>query len=161
MKTFTLCFLLRGEEVLLARKRHGHGAGKWKGYGGKVRKGESFRRAASRKLFAESGLYVEREHWKRQTIVITSFDGKPQFRFIVFTSRKWRGTPQDTDEMHDAQWFSFKKLPLKNMWKGDREWLPGVLAGKPKADVHIGRKSTPRRKNVFELSRESCPAPAA
>ena len=41
----TLCFLLRKDEILLAKKKYGFGVGKWNGVGGKVEKGETIEEA--------------------------------------------------------------------------------------------------------------------
>ena len=49
----TLLFLLRGEEVLLIRKKRGLGAGKVNGPGGKIDPGETAAQAAVREVLEE------------------------------------------------------------------------------------------------------------
>jgi len=64
MKKVTLCFLLKGDEILLAVKKQslsgfGAGIGKWNGVGGKVDEGETIRFAAIRELNEEVGVVVK------------------------------------------------------------------------------------------------------
>ena len=49
-KLFTLLFVLRpnAQQVLLGYKKRGYTAGRWNGFGGKVRKDESIEAAAVR-----------------------------------------------------------------------------------------------------------------
>ena len=50
MKVSTLCFLVKGDRILLAMKKRGFGEGKWNGVGGKVNEGESVGHAALREM---------------------------------------------------------------------------------------------------------------
>jgi len=155
VRIFTLCFLLREEEVLLARKRRGNGAGLLKGYGGKVHTGEIFVDAAIRKLREESSLQVARRDCEQRALITTHALGI-SLRFVVFTSRIWSGTPQDSAEMYGARWFPFKKLPFKEMWEGDKLWLPRMLAGeKFEADVYLDKG------NKLKWKRDYRPDPSA
>jgi ADP-ribose pyrophosphatase YjhB (NUDIX family) len=57
----TLCFLVRGDEVLLAMKKRSFGIGKWNGVGGKVLEGESIAAAAVREIKEEIDVVVAEE----------------------------------------------------------------------------------------------------
>jgi 8-oxo-dGTP diphosphatase len=132
--TATVCFPLRGEEVLLARKTRKIGAGCWNGYGGGPESGESLLQAAVRELFEESGLRALPEDLEKVAIMDfhnTKTDGKVFVtRVHFYMVKKWEGVPVSTEEMTDPTWFQKNDLPLFEMMPADRIWLPPVFAGK-------------------------------
>lgn len=127
-KQTTLCLLRDGNRVLLGMKKRGFGAGKWNGFGGKVKPPESVEEAAHRELTEEVG--------------VVALDLRPcgrlRFRFEgeaveidcqVFTATKWEGEPVETEEMA-PQWFALNEIPFDQMWPDDIHWFPLFLAGK-------------------------------
>ena len=52
----TLCFLVKGEKVLLGKKKNGFGAGYWLGIGGKVEQSETLEEAVVRETLEEIGV---------------------------------------------------------------------------------------------------------
>lgn len=121
----TLLFVLRGEEVLLIRKKRGLGAGKFNGPGGRLEPGETPLACAIRE--------VEEE------LCVTPRDieacGELSFQFVdgyalhahLFRAYAFDGVPTETDEA-TPHWFSVDQLPFEEMWQDDRLWLPRVLA---------------------------------
>lgn len=133
MYTMTLCFLVRGGEVLLARKeKHTFGYGTWNGYGGKVEPGESVAAALLRELQQESKVATQTEHLEHVATIDFSFVENPEWNQVVYVYlvRQWSGTPADSGEMVQAQWFPFADVPYDSMWPADRYWLPMALQGK-------------------------------
>ena len=122
----TLLFLRDGNEVLLIRKKRGHGAGKINGPGGKIDPGESPLQAALRETREETGVQV------RDATLMA------EFRFLdlvalqwygyVFLAHDWQGTPIETVEA-DPYWCPIDELPFARMWDDDRYWLPRLLDG--------------------------------
>jgi 8-oxo-dGTP diphosphatase len=53
--TYTLCFLTRGEEVLMLHRNRPPNLGKWNGVGGRIEPGESPRMACLREVREETG----------------------------------------------------------------------------------------------------------
>ena len=135
MKISTLCFCLDGNQVLLAMKKRGFGAGKWNGYGGKVQGNESPRKAAVRELKEESGLVTHEKNLEQVALVRFCFDEKPVFKCHVFLIREWQEEPKETEEMR-PQWYQVSQLPFKEMWVADVKWVPLVLAGE-KIEVEV------------------------
>ena len=129
MKLSTLCFCLRDDQVLLAMKKRGFGAGKWNGYGGKVAEQETPQTAAVRELQEESGLSASQEALEQVGLVRFYFDDGQLFECHVFLLRDWRGEPRESDEMKPC-WFPVSQLPFKEMWVADGKWVPLVLTGK-------------------------------
>ena len=122
----TLLFLKDRDQVLLIRKKRGHGAGKINGPGGKVDQGETPLQAALRETREETGIEV-----RHATLMA-------EFRFVdliaeqwygyVFIAEGWHGSLQETDEA-DPFWCPIAELPFAEMWEDDRFWLPRLLSG--------------------------------
>ena len=125
----TLVFLRRDDEVLLAMKKRGFGAGNWNGVGGKVEAGEEVRAAAVREVQEEIGVTplalesVARLTFRYPKGKITEWDG------YVYICTEWKGEPIETEEMA-PRWFKLGDIPYEQMWADDPHWLPLVLAGK-------------------------------
>ena len=122
----TLLFVLRGEEVLLIRKKRGLGAGLVNGPGGRVDPGETPRQAAVREVQEELGITPTTPRWL----------GEHRFQFRdgyslyvhVYTSDGFSGQPTETDEAVPL-WVHRDAMPYDEMWADDRHWLPLLLAG--------------------------------
>jgi len=128
MQPATLCYPLRGEEVLLIEKKRGLGAGKVVGPGGKVEPGETPTAAAVRETREETGLRVsDPEKVGEFTFV---FGDEPRMFVHVFRATEFSGTPRETPEAVPG-WFHVDELPYDEMWEDDRYWLPHLLAGEP------------------------------
>jgi ADP-ribose pyrophosphatase YjhB (NUDIX family) len=131
MYSTTLCFLIRKNEILLGMKKTGFGQGKYNGFGGKIKEGESVLQATVRELEEESGIQVEEVQLEHVGILDFIFPASPQLRHDVhiFLARAWRGEPLETEEMK-PQWFLHSAIPYDQMWQDDIFWLPKVLTGK-------------------------------
>ena len=57
--TYTLCFLTRGEEVLMLHRNRPPNRGKWNGVGGHIEPGESPRQACLREVHEETGFQLK------------------------------------------------------------------------------------------------------
>lgn len=121
----TLCFVHRGNEILLGFKKRGFGAGTWNGFGGKVERGESIEAAAVRELREEACL--EATSIEKRAILDFSFkDETPSIEMHVFEVMDFSGTPEETDEMA-PKWYPISEIPYEEMWVDDQFWLPLYL----------------------------------
>ncbi len=127
----TLCLLLRRDEICLALKKRGFGAGRWNGMGGKVAGGETIRQAAVRELREEVGVAAESKHLIPIGRLKFFFNQKPNWaqEMHIYFLRRWRGEPQETEEMQ-PRWFPIGAIPFDQMWIDDQHWLPRALRGK-------------------------------
>ncbi len=123
----TLLFVVRGEEVLLIRKKRGLGAGKINGPGGKVDPGETPMECAIRETNEE--LLINPLNVKPAgELLFHAEDDMPRIHGYVFVATDFEGTPTETDEAIPL-WFQIKDIPFDEMWDDDRLWLRQVLSG--------------------------------
>jgi 8-oxo-dGTP diphosphatase len=128
MKHVTLLFIRQGNQILLAMKKRGHGAGKWNGVGGKVEEGESYRAAAVRECQEEIGVAPIAPLRVGHIRFFDPDDPSFEHDCYIFVALDWDGEPRETDEMR-PQWFDINKLPYQDMWPDDELWLPHLLNG--------------------------------
>jgi 8-oxo-dGTP diphosphatase/2-hydroxy-dATP diphosphatase len=128
-KILTLVLILQDEKILLGMKKRGFGAGRWNGFGGKVREDESIEDAAKREVKEECGLEIKR----LEEVGVHEFEFVKERGTIlevhVFRGLSWQGEPFETEEMR-PKWFLTSKIPYQDMWPDDILWLPTFLEGK-------------------------------
>jgi len=128
MKICTLLFLLQDNEILLAQKKRGFGAGYWNGVGGKIEPNETIEQAATRECQEEIGVIPK----NLEKVAVHDFlfpDGMEDIKVHTFITKIWAGEPHETEEMA-PQWFKLSDPPYAEMWDDDIVWLPLVLQGK-------------------------------
>lgn len=127
----TLLFLRRGDELLLAMKKRGFGAGRWNGVGGKVDPGESIEQALVRECQEEIGVTPISYSKVAEHGFILDSEGAAAWEMHVHTyiASVWAGEPSETEEMA-PRWFKITEIPYHDMWQDDKYWLPQVLEGK-------------------------------
>lgn len=156
----------KDRKLVLAKKKFKVGAGCWCGYGGKIERGETIRKAAVRELGQESGVFA----LPKDLIPVARIDfhnkyehiGAYTFRVYVYMLHRWKGRPMESDEMGPPRSFEQRLLPFKEMMAGDRLWLPFVLDDYPiiaevwyGKDQHtlVGKKFIYRAATPAELAR--------
>lgn len=122
-----LCYIRRGDEVLLIRKKRGLGAGKISGPGGKIDPGETAAEAAVRETREELGV-TPRDPRHLGELHFQFADGFA-LQCAVFLAAEHEGEAVETDEAAPL-WSRVDALPLDAMWEDDRHWLPDFLEGK-------------------------------
>ena len=128
--TATLLFLIKDDQILLAMKKRGFGAGRFNGVGGKPEAGETIEQTLVRESIEEIGV----KPTKFEQVAMIDFDeyfkGEPVFMHMhVFFATKWAGKPTESEEMA-PEWFNQNQIPFEQMWPDDPYWLPQVLDGK-------------------------------
>jgi mutator protein MutT len=154
LKVRTLMFLVSGEQVLLAMKKRGFGAGRWNGAGGKLEPGETVDEAAIREAKEEIGVTIKSMK-KAAELEFYFYNEQLQQdpmdqKVIAYVCDSWEGEPSESEEMA-PKWFAKDKLPLESMWPDDAFWLPSVLAGKfVEAQFLFGKDDALIDHNVIE-----------
>ena len=130
-KTNTLLLLRRGDEVLLAMKKRGFGAGRWNGVGGKLEPGETVEQALVRECQEEIGVTpTTYSKIAEHDFVLDTHTGKPWHIYVhTYFCDEWDGEPAETEEMA-PKWYKISEIPYDEMWPDDRYWLPLALEGK-------------------------------
>lgn len=130
MKLVTVVFLLKDNQILLAMKKRGYGAGKWNGAGGKVEPHDkNVRAAAIRECQEEIGVTPMQPKLVAKIKFYEKTDPAFGHHAHVYIAQKWQGSPTESEEMR-PQWFDVKHIPYNNMWADDIIWLPQILKGK-------------------------------
>ncbi len=151
-KTLSLLFLKREDELLLAMKKRGFGAGRWNGVGGKVEGDESIEEAMIRETQEE----IDVTPTKYEKVADIRFDeyfkGEPTLMHVhVFVGTEWKGDPAESEEMA-PRWFSTDSIPYDSMWPDDPYWLPLIIDGKEvSADFKLDETDTIISHTVTEV----------
>ena len=123
MHNSTLCYITRGQEVLMlhrVKKKNDINKDKWIGIGGKFEKDESPDECLLREAKEETGLTLT--SWRCRGVVTflnTDCDGEYMY---LFTADGYEGRLKECDE-GDLQWVSRDFLYGLPMWEGDRIFL--------------------------------------
>lgn len=127
----TLCIIHQYPKVLLGMKKRGYGAGRWNGFGGKLKDGETVEEAAVREMEEECSISMDINDLELIGMLDFQFQKSPEeiFQVHVFRVTKFAGEPQESEEMK-PQWFSVDEIPFGSMWSDDPFWLPLLLEGK-------------------------------
>ena len=127
-KVLTLCHIHQPPRLLLGYKKRGFGVGRWNGFGGKVKAGETIIEAAKREVKEEAGLIVE--DLRPMGVINFEFvDNGEHHEVHIFKVTKFISEPIETEEMK-PQWFLTDQIPFEQMWPGDKYWLPLLIADK-------------------------------
>ncbi len=122
-----LCFVLRGAEILLIRKKRGFGAGKINGPGGKVDPGETALESALRETYEELGIRpLDAE--QRGELHFQFRENSYSLHCAVFVAFQFAGEPHETEEALPL-WTPLDRIPYHEMWEDDRHWLPLLVRG--------------------------------
>jgi len=124
----TVSIVYRQPNVLLGLKKKKFGVGKYNGFGGGVEQGESLEQSAIRETFEEAGITLINP--TRLGMILFKFQTNEQDHLVhFFRTNEYEGIPKESDEI-TTDWFHESFLPYKQMWSGDKYWLPMLLAGK-------------------------------
>ena len=136
--------------ILLGMKKRGFGAGRWNGFGGKVKSTETIEAAAKRELCEEAGIEVK--NLDKVGIIDFEFKGNPEILQVhIFRSDSFLGEPNESKEMK-PQWFHVDEIAFKEMWPDDIHWMPLFLNGKKfKGKFLFGESDIILEKELIEV----------
>lgn len=119
-----LCFVMRGGQILLIRKKRGLGAGKINGPGGRLEKGETALESAVRETQEEVG--VTPTGLEQIGELFFQFLDGYKLHVAVFAASGCEGELIETDEATPI-WTDIGRIPYGEMWQDDGIWLPLLL----------------------------------
>ena len=123
MRNTTLCYIRRGDEVLLlhrVKKEHDENHDKWVGVGGKLEPGESPEDCLLRETREETGLTLT--DWRYHGLVTFVSDEWGTEYMHLYTADGFTGELKSCDE-GDLVWLPWARLPELPIWEGDRVFL--------------------------------------
>ena len=119
----TLCYVLRGEEVLMlhrVKKKNDINQDKWIGIGGKFLENEAPDQCLLREAKEETGLTLT-SYQLRGIVTFLSNQAEGEYMYL-FTADGFTGELTDCDE-GDLQWVSQDFLETLPKWEGDQIFL--------------------------------------
>ena len=123
MHNSTLCYILRGDEVLMlhrVKKKNDINKDKWIGIGGKFEFEESPDECLLREAKEETGLTLT--SWRCRGIVTFLNEGGEGEYMYLFTADGFQGEMTECDE-GNLEWISREFLGTLPMWEGDKIFL--------------------------------------
>ncbi|MFA6251992.1 MAG: 8-oxo-dGTP diphosphatase [Candidatus Paceibacterota bacterium] len=149
-KVCTLCFIKENDKILLGMKKRGFGQGRWNGFGGKVKEGESIKQGAVREFEEECGMRaIDLE--EVGVIDFSFLDNGEKLEVHIFDILKYEGKPSETEEMK-PEWFYIKDIPFSCMWPDDTYWMPLFLSGKKiKASFDFDNQDKINKYEIMEI----------
>ena len=131
MKNYTLCYITRGDEVLMlhrVKKKNDINKDKWIGIGGKFEGEESPDECLLREAREETGL--ELTSWQCRGVVTFLSDCCEGEFMYLFTADGFEGQLKECDE-GELQWVSREFINQLPQWEGDRIFLNLLWQGAP------------------------------
>ena len=119
----TLCYITRGDEVLMlhrVKKKNDINKDKWIGIGGKFEGEESPDECLLREAMEETGLKLT--SWRCRGIVTFLCDNAEGEYMYLFTADGFEGELKECDE-GDLQWVSRDFIDRLPKWEGDQIFL--------------------------------------
>ena len=116
----SLCYLIRGDEVLMmhrTRKKNDINHDKWVAVGGRFEPGETPEECALREVKEETGLTMTDPQYRG--IVTFINDQYETERMHLFTSETFEGEMTDCDE-GELTWVRIAEMDSLPQWEGDR-----------------------------------------
>ena len=119
----TLCYITRGDEVLLlhrVKKENDVNKDKWIGIGGKFEGDETPDECLLREAKEETGLTLER--WRYRGLVTFVSDKWETEYMHLYTADKFSGTMKECDE-GNLEWVPREQVEHLPIWEGDKIFL--------------------------------------
>ena len=116
----SLCYLIRGDEVLMmhrTRKKNDINHDKWVAVGGRFEPGETPEECALREVKEETGLTMTDPQYRGVVTFIN--DQYETERMHLFTSETFEGELTDCDE-GELTWVRIAEMDSLPQWEGDR-----------------------------------------
>lgn len=137
MKNTTLCYITRGEEVLMlhrVKKENDLNHDKWIGVGGKFLSGETPEQCLLREVQEETGLRLTK--YRACGVIRFESDLWESEDMYLYLADGFEGELAECDE-GDLQWVSRSFVDSLPTWEGDKLFLQKMWRGDPFFHMHL------------------------
>lgn len=120
-----LCYLFRGEEVLMLKRNKAPHLGKWTAPGGKLEVGESPDECVRREIQEETGYRLAKPHL-RGIATVTDIFYPIYWQLFIFTAHEFQ-IGQRQDDEGDLAWLPLHEILRYDLPEADKLYLPILL----------------------------------
>lgn len=132
MKNTTLCYITRGDEVLLlhrVKKLNDLNEGKWVGVGGKFEPGETAEECLLREVKEETGLTLTNYDFRGiVTFVSDIWESEDMY---LYTADDFTGELTDNCSEGILKWVKWSDVPALPQWEGDKVFFDLIAENAP------------------------------
>lgn len=122
------CFLLKDNEVLLQKRPEDKvWSGMLNGPGGKIEAHESSLQAVVREVKEETGLTIHDPQHRGMVSLSIPYPQPARVDVDIYLVESFSG--QECPNEGTLTWYPVDNLPLGELWKDQKYWLPAVLDG--------------------------------
>ena len=124
MKQTTLCYIRRGDDVLMLhriKKKNDANHDKWIGVGGHLEFGESPEECITREALEETGLTLTDYAYRGLVTFVSTSDNWCEYMHL-FSADGYEGSLSDCDE-GTLEWVPDEELTSLPIWEGDKVFL--------------------------------------
>lgn len=127
--------------------------GKFNGWGGGVKPGETIEEAVRRENFGEGGITIKNPI-KLGIILFKFMTDEHDHEVHIYRTEGYEGTLKASNDFVGYSWFHENHLPIKNMMPADRYWLPFFVKDKMfKGNVCFDDKFNVLYHKIIEVER--------
>ena len=132
MKNTTLCYITRGDKVLLlhrVKKLNDLNGGKWVGVGGKFEPGETADECLLREVKEETGLTLTKYDFRGiVTFVSDKWESEDMY---LYTADEFCGELTDSCDEGVLKWVKWADVPKLPQWEGDKVFFDLIAENAP------------------------------
>lgn len=132
MKNTTLCYITRGDEVLLlhrVKKLNDLNEGKWVGVGGKLEPGETAEACLLREVKEETGLTLTKYDFRGiVTFVSDKWESEDMY---LYTADGFSGELTESCDEGVLKWVKWSDVPNLPQWEGDKVFFDLIAENTP------------------------------
>lgn len=138
--TYTLCFITRGDDILMLLRDNPPNAGLWNGVGGHIDEGETPLESCLREVYEETGYKIQQAHFGG----VLTWDGfeVPPGGLYIFTAAAPLGDPEPIENEGLLAWKLRRWVcSAPEVVSNIHRFLPPVLAGEPPRHYYFSYRS--------------------
>jgi len=149
----TLCYIKKGNQILLQKKTKGlFGGEKYNAPGGKLQENEEPKAGVIREVEEETGLTVSNLKPHGTLYFYDGDESQVAWQVHIFSTENFEGELKEQVREGVHEWTDKDKIPYDKMWEDDKYFVPSVLEGKSVLGHFYFKKGFgPIQKHILEI----------